>query len=149
MQFFSHIYSRLLKRLKTLKPLSSRFGSLTVYRSIWVEFWWFFLLLSAVISCLTLIIYGYLALLWSRHASLWSCCILKWPQTIKVSKFVVISSFFWVISCASVQVLWVLFLTFVLTLQSTDCFTSQFGCFTHYFDYLWRLYAADCGHFAS
>lgn len=38
----------------------------------------FFLLLSAVISCMTLVIYGYFALLWSCHASLWSCCILLW-----------------------------------------------------------------------
>lgn len=38
----------------------------------------FFLLLSAVISCLTLVIYGYFALLWSCHASLWSYCILLW-----------------------------------------------------------------------
>lgn len=64
-----------------------------------------------------------------------------------LSKFVVISSVFLVISCVSVQVLWVLFLTFVLTLPITDCFTSQFGCFTHYFDYFWTLYAPDCGHF--
>lgn len=64
--FPPHIYSRLLKRLKTLKPLSSRFGSLTVdltgqFGSSFGDF--FFLLLSAVISCLTLVIYGYFALL--------------------------------------------------------------------------------------
>lgn len=79
--FSPHIYSRLLKRLKTLKSLSSRFGSLTVdltgqFGSSFGDF--FFLLLSAVISCLTLVIYGYFALLWSCHASLWSYCILLW-----------------------------------------------------------------------
>lgn len=47
------------------------------------------------------------------------------------------------------QVLWVVLLTFVLTLPITDCFTSQFGCFTHYFDYLWTLWSFCGNHFLS
>lgn len=148
--FFPHIYSRLLKRLKTLKSLSSRFGSLTVdltgqFGSSFGDFFF-----SAALCSNFMPDFGHLWLfctfvILSRiSVVILYLALIVWGH---LSKFVVISSVFLVISCVSVQVLWVLFLTFVLTLPITDCFTSQFGCFTHYFDYFWTLYAPDCGHF--